>query len=608
MVGAGLVVNAVGSRRRLAGLGAIGPAGPPDAPAPEGDGPSGYQVLLAEGARLPDEVRRSAIVHARERGLQVLDLVPVDLPCERALDLARSFDPATYRTRATQRGCGAGFATLVQTELLERAGLKAGAYEHGDHASITIRLRQYARPLPAGFAADLAVVPCPTTPRAPAWQGRRAWLRGLGSPVGLSTAPSVIGWLAVLACLAADPRWGLLALTAYCAVPYLVFARSPLRPRDLHRSALLRPVRTPWTWWRTLTDKPSAWEERRARREREAADHYRAETAQGVAHFLGPRRDDCPWCGSTSLAPRLRTGDMLQAKPGTFTLERCRDCGHIFQNPRLTQAGLDFYYRDAYDGLGYDSAEWLLSKREFHLARAEMVKEHLTPRTWLDVGTGHGHFCRMAATTLPHTIFDGLDIGDGVREAQRRGWLRHGRQGWFTERVADLAGRYDVISMHHYLEHTPDPFAELDAAAKVLEPGGHLLIELPDPECRTARVLGRHWTGWFQPQHLHMIPIGNLEQALTARGLHVIARQRRQAAIPHELTSAAATLLPRFAPPPSRPWAPGPPTVAGRLRRVCALPLVALLMPVTVLLDHALVPFVPGPSNAYRVLARKEPG
>ena len=81
--------------------------------------------------------------------------------------------------------------------------------------------------------------------------------------------------------------------------------------------------------------------------------YYQAELADGVERFLEPRRNTCPWCGSEDLSVRLRTGDLIQRKPGRFTLEQCGACGHIFQNPRLTPAGLDFYYRDFYDGLGH---------------------------------------------------------------------------------------------------------------------------------------------------------------------------------------------------------------------------------------------------------------
>ena len=59
-----------------------------------------------------------------------------------------------------------------------------------------------------------------------------------------------------------------------------------------------------------------------------------------------------------------------------------------------------------------------------------------------------------------------------------------------------MAGAYDVVSMHHYLEHTREPLDELDAAATALVPGGHLLIELPDPESRFPLVVGRWWIPW----------------------------------------------------------------------------------------------------------------
>jgi hypothetical protein len=74
--------------------------------------------------------------------------------------------------------------------------------------------------------------------------------------------------------------------------------------------------------------------------------YYQAELANGVGRFFEPRRDTCPWCGSLDLSIRLQTTDLIQRKPGRFTLEQCGACQHIFQNPRLTRAGLDFYYRD----------------------------------------------------------------------------------------------------------------------------------------------------------------------------------------------------------------------------------------------------------------------
>jgi SAM-dependent methyltransferase len=413
----------------------------------------------------------------------------------------------------------------------------------------------------------------------------------------------------VLLALVTDPQWGALTAAVYCAVPYLVFTGTPISPRDLHRAVLLRLVLTPWTWWRTLTAPPCKWERRRERPVEEAREWYGSALAQGVGRFFQPRRDDCPWCGSRSLELRVISGDVVQAKPGRFRLEGCRTCGHIFQNPRLNRLGQEFYWRDVYDGLGAESAAHALAAQgRAHLARVEMVATRLalTPHTWLDVGVGQGHFCRIARTVLPGTEFDGLDPGGGVEEAAWRGWLRHPYRGTLTE----LGGRYDVVSMHRYLEHAPDPAAELDTAIKILPPGGHLLIELPDPESRVGRRLGGHWSGWLQPRNLHLIPIGNLERALAVRGMRIVARERRRAHQRHDLASGVLSALQAFGPLPGRPWAPSPRAarVRSHVRHAVAVTCARPLGAAAALLDRLLMPLIPGPGNTYRVLARKDEG
>ncbi|MWK37632.1 methyltransferase domain-containing protein [Actinomadura sp. J1-007] len=620
LVTAGVALHAFRLRRRLAPLRRVdvaGRGGEPlcwDGTRAAGGGDEPYGLITVDGAVLSGPARRAAAAYARERGLQVLDLVPADLPVDRAFDLARTVDAAAYRTDPVARGRGAGFATIVDVGLLERAGARAGALDAGEYAALTVRLRQYAEQVPdadgTAFAADLAVVPCHTTPRAGHCRARAAWLRGLGVSVARTVGGSMLGYAAVLAALLSDPAWGPVAALAYCAAPYAVFAGTPVSPRDLHSGALLRLVRTPWTWWRTLTGPPSAYDRRRAERVERARRAYRPDLAQGVLRFLEPRRDDCPWCGSRTLRKLLTSGDVVQAKPGRFTVERCGGCGHVFQNPRLTEAGLAFHHRDLSDGLGAEEFERLAAARggRVHRARAELVAGHLTPRTWLDVGAGHGHFCRTARTVLPGTAFDGLDLGAGIGEAARRGWVRRAHRRPFTEMLDDLAGRYDVVSMHHYLGRRPDPQAELDAAAKVLRPGGHLLIELPDPGSRLGRRLGRFWPYWLQPQHLHLMPMGNVDKALAARGFRVVARERRRAGQGGDLVGTVAVALNAVAPPPERPWSVRPPRPADRARRAAGLAVAAPLLLPALLLDRLLVPLVPGTSNAYRILARKDEG
>ncbi|MGQ0625339.1 MAG: class I SAM-dependent methyltransferase [Sporichthyaceae bacterium] len=341
---------------------------------------------------------------------------------------------------------------------------------------------------------------------------------------------------------------------------------------------------------------------------------YTASTAEGVQRFLGPRRPDCPWCGSTRLSTEIRSRELFQRKPGTFCLERCRTCGHVFQNPAVTGEGLGFYYRDFYDGRGGEQADTMASYGEpANVARAKLVGETIGgdgPRSWLDVGCGWGYFAKHAAGELPNTVFDGLDQGQGVERALERGWIAHAyRENSFPEMGEELRGRYDVISMHHYLEHTVSPRAELAAAAAALEPGSHLLIEMPDVECVLRHIFRSWWVPYFQPQHVHFMPVANLCQALVEHGFTPVQVQQSEAHQPVEVLMALVFAMTKIAPDPDHPWRPeNPPKWQRTLNSVAwgkvFPPLLQAAVKADAFLGKGVVKLSHG--NAYRILARRE--
>jgi SAM-dependent methyltransferase len=343
-----------------------------------------------------------------------------------------------------------------------------------------------------------------------------------------------------------------------------------------------------------------------------AREYYAPQLAAGVGRFLGERRTTCPWCGSPTLRRVLTTPDQLQGKPGIFRLDGCRTCGHVFQNPRLTPEGLDFYYRDCYDGLGAASTEAMFAAcTPFYLDRARMVAPFATPKRWLDVGTGYGHFPRDARQVWPDTVFDGLDFGAGVEAGLARGWLDSVHRGTLAEFATDAGGRdlfaqYDVLSMHHYLEHTTEPRAELDLVASVLRPGALLQIEVPDPTSVVGRLLGRWWAPWGQPQHLHLIPQANLLAALVERGFTPVAVDRASAHLPVDLTYAVMAALAAVAPEPRVPWVPQ--RAFARRRFLSGWKAATPPIRAAYKADQALLPVIrrADAANTYRVLARRD--
>ena len=271
-------------------------------------------------------------------------------------------------------------------------------------------------------------------------------------------------------------------------------------------------------------------EEDRERMLVEARAWYDKAAADGIDALFEARQDRCPWCRSSNLRLRLRTREHIQLKPGRFSLDECRSCGHVFQNPRLNAAGLDYYYRDFYDGLGAEIAETMFALGgEGNRIRARAVAAHTTPGTWLDIGTGHGHFRLHAKEVLPDTVFDGLDMGEGVTVAAQTGRVRTGHRGMFPD-LAPSLGSYDVVSMHHYLEHTRDPRIELDALAAVVKPGGYAEIEMPDVFSAYGRALPQ-LVGALVPAATPTLPAGGepAERIDRTRFPHRQHRTRRRA-------------------------------------------------------------------------------
>jgi len=281
-----------------------------------------------------------------------------------------------------------------------------------------------------------------------------------------------------------------------------------------------------------------------------------------------PRREDCPWCGSRSLRTR---------NPGTFALDECQDCAHAFQNPRRATGEPARYRRDAHARL-LDRVLAARTTRRRLRATAQAMTGLPEPESWLDLGTGHARFPEAAKTLFTYTSFDGVDPTHRVDRARLAGRVEEAHH----ELGPALDARYDVVSALHHLPHTPDPRAELTAALRALRPGGHLLLELPDPACAFAPLLGKWWHPWNQP---HLIPADNLRTELESQGCDIIATDHRTPHIPYDLAAATVLLLARHLPP----------------------RLVTPLRALATALDHALAPVLRRTrfSNTYRIVARK---
>ena len=140
----------------------------------------------------------------------------------------------------------------------------------------------------------------------------------------------------------------------------------------------------------------------------------------------------------------------------------------------------------------------------------------------LEVGCGHGGFVAM----LRWAGFDatGLELSP---------WLTERVREWFdvpvlTGRLEDQElpdGSLDAVVLMDVLEHLPDPRGTMARAARLLRPGGFLLVQTPAypaalPDVTALRAAGHPFAQMLLPaEHLHLFSVGAAARLMGNIGL-----------------------------------------------------------------------------------------
>lgn len=162
-------------------------------------------------------------------------------------------------------------------------------------------------------------------------------------------------------------------------------------------------------------------------------------------------------------------------------------------------------------------------RRELFEQRYEDVIAHLEPPgRILDVGCGTGDFLVVCAEHGWETV--GVDVSPYAARisAERSGGEAHGGR---LEDAPLQPGSFDVIHMHHVLEHVADPVDVLQRIRGLLRPGGRLVLEVPNERNLinlAMRLQGKAMLPSDQPPtHLLFFDPPSLRAAVSAAGLEV---------------------------------------------------------------------------------------
>ena len=233
----------------------------------------------------------------------------------------------------------------------------------------------------------------------------------------------------------------------------------------------------------------------------------------------------CRICGAEEICERVTAREMMFGSREEFDYFRCASCGTL----QIAEIPDDL-------GRSYESSVYY----SFNNYTPDPLWKNLLKR-WAAVGLvgnpsayphGNGIADRIRRgaepwiATIPGLTFDSaiLDVGCGegarLEKLAKLGFAnltgidaflpseREGKTPGGVELIraelSDHDRRYDCITMHHSLEHVPDPKALLAASRDRLYPRGKIFVPLPLLQEEIWEKYGADWAQIDAPRHLYL--------------------------------------------------------------------------------------------------------
>lgn len=223
----------------------------------------------------------------------------------------------------------------------------------------------------------------------------------------------------------------------------------------------------------------------------------------------------CPKCGTAAPLAYQAADYNKKMSDETFDYYRCPRDGYVFLHP--IPADLGKYYPASYYDLPRDEAEQAKRAEELQQWKLDIVLSAAKSGKLLEIGPAYGLFAYLAKRA-------GFDVTGIEMDARCCDHLRE-VVGINVVETNDTLGaleqlpQFDVIVMWQVIEHLPDPWPTVTAAAKRLAPGGVLIVDTPNPEAFQFRVLGHRWAHLDAPRHVVLIPADLLAEHAEEQGL-----------------------------------------------------------------------------------------
>ncbi len=210
----------------------------------------------------------------------------------------------------------------------------------------------------------------------------------------------------------------------------------------------------------------------------------------------------CDYCGSRESETQWIAPDRLTNTGEFFSVVKCSNCGLAFVNPRPEIGEINQYYQSDYWAyVRLTRIRWWLKKIILY-RELKILKKILPPSAKiLEVGTGSGEDMAFLRDRGKFTV-QGLDISHNAVSTGRREFGLNIEQGELESKNYPESF-FDLVRLKFIISHVHQPKRFLIEVNRILKPGGHILMWVPNFSSWSQKIFRDFWLGGEPPRHLY---------------------------------------------------------------------------------------------------------
>ena len=235
------------------------------------------------------------------------------------------------------------------------------------------------------------------------------------------------------------------------------------------------------------------------------------------------------------MLPRVTSDCKPWPEGGTMTI--CRVCGASQKLPdaawfdeidRIYKAYQIYKLSSGSEQVIFDTAGGSQPRSR---ALVDFVVEQVKPGAkgaLIDIGCGNGAALANFSHALPGWTMSGTELSDAPLETLH---ALPNFGAFYKDEARNIPERFDIVTMIHALEHMSDPLQTLIESTALLNPGGHVFVEIPNVETSPFDLLIADHMMHFSPVHLSYLAqraglkVSALHDDVLPKEITMLARQ-----------------------------------------------------------------------------------